>query len=437
MVYQITIALCYLIFALLIGQLLMRPATLNLAFRNVFRNRRRTIMALLAISIGTTGLIMFGGFVNDTYWRMREGTIDSGLGHLRIYKDGYLKHGQRDPIKYSLHEQDLQQIEELASKDPELSRLIKVISPELEFFGLAVVEDVSANFVGRAVLPARDELFVKRRVKEGSDLSADDAEGVALGKALGETLLAKAGNAITLLVSNRIVGVNGIDGHIKGVVSSGFTDLDKVLLKMPLALAWDLVGDRMITRVSVRLHRTEDTDMALARFKTILGNAGLKLEFQGWSELAQDYHKVVTIFEDIYQFIMVVITIIIVTLVANITTMSILERVPEIGTLRAMGTKRGRILWMFLDEGMLLGLLGGVIGLTVGLIAASVINIHGIPQSPPPGATFSIEARIRWQDDFSVLTKAVAAPLVAATLSAIAPAVRAARMNIAECFRHV
>src|SRR5215467_11635102 len=70
----------------------------RLAMRNMLRNRRRTLLTLLAIMAGMTSVIVFGGFISYTYWGLREMTIHSQMGHLQVYKAGYSEHAVADPV---------------------------------------------------------------------------------------------------------------------------------------------------------------------------------------------------------------------------------------------------------------------------------------------------------------------------------------------------
>src|SRR3989338_10971129 len=74
--------------------------TLSLALRNIFRNKRRTGITFMAIISGVVSLIIFGGFIEYTFWGLRELTIKTQLGHIQIYKKGYWEKGIAEPSKY-------------------------------------------------------------------------------------------------------------------------------------------------------------------------------------------------------------------------------------------------------------------------------------------------------------------------------------------------
>ena len=71
---------------------------LKLAFRNVFRNKRRTLFTLLAMITGMVSLTVFGGFIKYAYWGLSETTIRTQLGHIQIFKKGYHSKGDENPF---------------------------------------------------------------------------------------------------------------------------------------------------------------------------------------------------------------------------------------------------------------------------------------------------------------------------------------------------
>ena len=102
----------------------------TLAFRNVFRNKRRTFITFLAIISGMVALIVFGGFVEYSFWGLRESTIHSQLGHIQIFKKGYSEKGISDPSKYLID--NFQLLEKKLYRVPE----VELVTARLSFAGL-------------------------------------------------------------------------------------------------------------------------------------------------------------------------------------------------------------------------------------------------------------------------------------------------------------
>jgi putative ABC transport system permease protein len=130
----------------------------------------------------------------------------------------------------------------------------------------------------------------------------------------------------------------------------------------------------------------------------------------------------------------VIIALIIVLSISNTLVMSVLERTGEIGTLLAIGLRRRNILQLFISEGLLLGIIGGILGVAAGILLAKIISAVGIPMPPPPGMDVGFTGRIMvsWPLASGALLIAVATTL----LGSVYPAWKASRLEIVDALRH-
>src|SRR5262247_702053 len=114
---------------------------LKLAIRNVFRNRRRTLITLAAMGFGAAAIILFGGFVNAVYWGVRESTIRSQVGHIQIYRKGYSEKGTLAPYDYLITDYDV--LREQLAAIPH----VRTVTARLGFSGLVSTGDTTTSFV--------------------------------------------------------------------------------------------------------------------------------------------------------------------------------------------------------------------------------------------------------------------------------------------------
>ena len=158
------------------------------------------------------------------------------------------------------------------------------------------------------------------------------------------------------------------------------------------------------------------------------------MQFAPWFELSDFYNKTVALMSRQMDVVQALIGLLIVLGISNISIMNVLERTGEIGTVLALGARRRSVLTLFLAEGLVLGVLGGVAGLIMGLALAHLISAIGIPMPPPPGRTAGYTAHIlvTWR------TVVGSAALVIGTsaLAGIYPAWKASRLEIVDALRH-
>jgi putative ABC transport system permease protein len=229
--------------------------------------------------------------------------------------------------------------------------------------------------------------------------------------------------------------LNAMDVRVAGIFMSGVKEYDDRAIKMPIAGAQQLLQTTKIEKLLVFLNETSDTDAMRSDLTRTFAQQGWKLEMKEWSELATFYHQVVALYNGIFGFLGILVFCIVIFSVANTITMSILERTREIGTLMAMGTTRGRIWRSFLAEGVLIGIIGGVLGIAGGALMAQLINHGHVMLPPPPGYTVGYRLQILLHPP--VLMTAFVISFITATLSSIVPAWRASRLKIVDALGHI
>jgi putative ABC transport system permease protein len=141
-------------------------------------------------------------------------------------------------------------------------------------------------------------------------------------------------------------------------------------------------------------------------------------------------------FGAIFGFISVLIGAIVLFTVANTLSMAVVERTTEVGTLRAIGLRRGGIRAMFLSEGVVLGVIGAALGTAAALAIAWAVNHMGLTWTPPARVE-PVPLTVRILGETRLMLVSAVGLVVVAIVSATLPAARAARMNIVDALRHI
>ena len=402
-----------------------------LATKNVFRNRRRTVITGLVLVFGAAALILAGGFVSFSFRGLRESTIRGQLGHIQVYTRESLLREEEKPMQFGLEGAD-----SLKARIDALSH-VRFTMARVEFMGLLSNGDKSAVFLGRGIEPA-DEVKLS-----GYTLSADtgrflgesldagtDAE-VVVARGLSRSLKARVGDYLTLMTTTSSGALNAMDVKVVGIYSTGVPEYDERALMVDLHTAQQLLGTRKVSKLVVVLDETERTQEVARSIEEMLPGTATKR----WDELATFYQAVVRLYNAIFVFLGVIIFVIVVLSSSNTMMMSIFERTREIGTQLAVGTSRIRLLVNFLYEGLMIGILGGAIGLVIASALALLINHAGIRMPPPPGRTSGYPLFVDLVPE--VFAGVFLLIVVTTVLSALVPAMKASRMKIVDALGHV
>ncbi|WP_227816458.1 ABC transporter permease [Nitrogeniibacter aestuarii] len=396
-----------------------------IAWRNIWRQRRRTFAVLLAIAAGVIAMMMTGGFVEWMIWALRESTIHSQVSHLQVAKQGFQIEGRADPRAFLLPEDA---IPAAVSND----RSVKVLSPRLVLSGLISHGEETIPFIGEAlnIDKEADQLF-GMVIEAGEAMTPGDEERVWLGRGLAKALDAPIGEPVVLVLQSAGGGVRAVEARFAGVFSTISKAYDDNAIRMPIGLARELMGESANSYWVAYLNDTDDTDAAIERLTPTLNNAGL--EVTPWYRLADYYTKTETLLRKQLSVVSIIVLMVVLLSVSNTVAMSVMERTSEIGTSMAIGRTRRQVLVGFLLEGAMLGVVGSVIGVLAGIVLALIVSSIGIPMPPPPGMSRGYVGEIRL-DGLQMLNAAVLVTLVGLA-GAVFPAIKAARSNIVDALR--
>lgn len=404
---------------------------LTLALRNIGRSRARSLLTLSAIAAGCASIILAGGFIADTVRTITDSYIRQFVGHLRIYQEGHLEQGLTRPFDYLIS--DAAKVRTALLDVPH----VRSVGPRLGFAGLVSTGDTTLSFIGEGIDPAAEpQLATDAQITSGQFLRSGETYHAVLGVGLANALSLKPGGSIVLVTNTRQGAINGADATVDGVFRTADKAFDDRIIRLPLELAQKLLRLDQAQTLVVQLDETDHTRSAQAAIQALIGREGWPLVVKRWDELEQaDFVVKIGPFYDRIFLVLKLIILAVVTLsVFNTMNMAVLERIGEIGTLMAVGTRSARVMRLFLYEGLLLGFLGGFLGLALGVTGALVVSHVGIPMPSPPGSTVTWVARIAVVP--SVLVGAFAQSVVMAGVSALWPAYKASRLEIGEALRH-
>jgi putative ABC transport system permease protein len=411
----------------------------RIAVRNLLKNRRRSFYAVLAIALGFAAVNVFGGFTRYINASLRDGFIYSmGYGHLTIFREGFLDQGLLDPGRYLLTESQADSVTRVLREQPE----VLLVTPQLYVSGILSNGEVSTIFIADGRIPSDLQEIASRAqgamglltAYEGRPLRDEVDYGIGVTTGLAKLLdLGVGGRAVA--IATTVEGqINALDAEVYQKFESPIELLNDKMVVVPLEFAKSLYDTRSVDRLTVLLRETRQTEPVEARLARIFAERGMPMEMRTWDDLSVLYRKVRKMFDIIFLFLFVIVLVISVMSVVNTVNMAVMERIREIGTLRALGMRRARIVWLFALESGILGVIGSILGALLTL--ASWIAVSAAkPTWIPPMITQRIPLEIRLVPEYMLI--AFAFLLVLSVAAACVPARRAVREGIVDALGHV
>ncbi len=459
-----------------------------LALRNLLRNRRRSLATLLAMVVGLTAILLFGGYRSDILYGMETGFVQYS-GHLQVQRRGYFLDGGDDPAAYGIA--GYQRIIDAIARDPVLAPMLRVVTPTLQLGGIAGhMESGHTRSVLASGLVAREwnrllqwndygmvsyaqplaledtapdaavvGTGVARKLQLCAALQVPDCENarppakdqapdtpavpddVAALSALERTTPSETSTQrIEMLVATARGAPNVASLQAVKAVNLGVKAIDDLYLAMHLPQTQRLLYGAQppeVTSIVVQLHHTRQLAAARARLQALLGQdfAAQGLEVLDFRTLNPAFGQTDEFMASMFGFIALLIAVIVLFTIANTMGTAVVERTVEIGTLRAMGQRCSGIRRLFLCEALLLGAAGTALGLLATAGVAWAINHSGWTWTPP-GYSYAYLVLVRVWQDLPLLAGSMAGLLLVTVASAWWPARRAARMDIVDALRH-
>lgn len=394
----------------------------KLAFRNLLRNRRRSILSALAVSMGLALLLLMASVFNGEMQGSIDTTIRLSSGHLQVRSASYVE------SKSSLKWEDL-----LANPDQLAAQIstipqVSVVTPRLFASGIVTVGDrsIGVQLIGVDPASPANAPFVEG-LTSGQFLAADDREGILIGLPLADNLKVSVGDQVNLLANTSNGDVIEQAFTIRGVYTTHTPMYDRSTVFLPLAKAQAITQtENHASSLFILLKDVNQTSAVAAAI------TGVGYQILTW----QDMNQMVMQTEDLansYMFIIYLIVLAVTaTVIVNTLVMAVFERTREIGILAAIGMKGRRIMALFLVEATMLALVGIVFGLILGWLLSLYFGKFGFPIGNVGTTGLLLGERI-----YSILkaSDAVNLTIVALMVTLIAslyPAILAARLEPVE-----
>jgi len=411
---------------------------LRMAWRNVWRNSRRTVIAGIAIALGLTLILVFDGFLGGMNQALYGNTVKLQGGHVQVHAPGFREKANRLPL---LPLVDSGAAVEAARAQPE----VVAVAQRVETGGMVSSREKTMSVAITGIEPEQEApvSLVAENVVQGRWLQSNDEDVLLIGQAMAERLEVTVGDRVTLVGRATHQQMRRRTMTIVGIYDLGIPEVEKSLVYVSLLEAQTLFDLRdQATEVAIYLEQVGQEPPVVETLQTALPG----YEVDAWDTLDPSTKQMMELEAQIMDIFGLVILLIAGVGILNLMLMAVFERTREIGLLAAMGLKRRETVALFLLEGMLIGLLGalagcvlgGVIGAYYGRVGIDFMALYGGVDIGEYSDLIGLMGdRLYLRIGIGVLVKRALTVAIIAALASLYPAWQASRREPAEALHYV
>ena len=410
---------------------------IKIAVRNLRRYQRRTLLTSTLITLGVMSVLLFIS-VSGSFKNMMIGQItDSMLGHLQIHQKGYLASIDTLPLNRNLQEKQVAKIEEMLNSNAAVEAYSSRIKLGAMFSNYIETTNIRLNAVDpEQEMRTMPELV--HRIVKGEKKGLLKKGEILVPELLARGMKVEVGNDIVLVATNRDGSVNGQSFIVRGIVEGvtgpggrdGYIHIDDAQTLLRLE-------GKEVSEIAVRLKDMRQLDKVFATLSSTLESIRNKMdkpvfEIHTWEKLTP-FANIAKMIDLMTLFIKGMLVAIVLVSIMNVMVMAVYERINEIGTIAAIGTSPGKILALFLTEGLLLGVFGTLLGIVMSLVTIAGLKAARISFDFGQQQGIILNPSITLPDIVAIALIVIAI----AVLGSLQPAWKAARMDPITALRHV
>lgn len=411
---------------------------LIMAWRNVWRNWRRTVIAVIAIALGLAFILTFDGMLGGMDEALYGKQVKLLGGHVQVHAPGYREKMNRSPL---LPLSDPDALAQAAQAQPEAV----AVARRIKTGGMVSSREATMPVAIIGIQPEQETpavSMVAEKVVEGRYLQGDDEDVLLVGDALAKRLEVGVGDRVTLVGRATHEQMRRRTMTIVGIYDLDIKDIEEAQVFVSLLEAQTLFDLRdQATEIGVYLEEMGQEAAVVERLQPALPG----YEVDAWDTLDPTTKELMAIEHQVMGVFGLVILSIAGIGILNLMLMAVFERTREIGVLGAMGLKRWETMVLFLLEGVLIGLLGALIGCLLGGAIAAYFGRVGIDLMSLYGTDISdvsefmglLGGRLYFQIGIDVFVQRALTVAIIAALASLYPAWQASKREPAEALHYV
>jgi putative ABC transport system permease protein len=406
----------------------------RIAFRNIRRNRRRSLLSGTAIAVAAMAITFLFSYITGFLGDYQSNVVRYMTGHVRIRHLEYDKNEQLNPLHLSVANYQ-EVVRKLEAEDG-----VAAVVPRTRFYTAIYRNDETFGGIGLGVdfEREREMMDIQDSLEQGRIPRSGERE-MLLSAGLAKELGLEVGEKLTLLTKNKYMGMSGMTFLVTGIVRFQVAGFNESFFLMPIdTAARFLKMDDEATEILVRLADDRQVDAFVERTKAMLSNLGRdELSVQPWTKVGMIY-GMIRYAQNIYDIFALIFFLLASTVIVNTTMMVIYERMREIGTVAAMGMTPQEIVRLFFLEAFYIGAIASFIGVLIGVaitlpLARTGINVGAVTEGVDMELSSIIYPQLNIRSTVFVFFYAT----VIASLASFVPSRKAAKIEPVEALRAV
>src|ERR1700675_2451123 len=419
----------------------MSGRLLQLAWRNLWRNRRRTLITMTAIAFGYAMLLFVACLMAGLRWQMIENGTSLVMSQIQVQAPRY--YPSRSILKTlgGRHGTDVNAVLRVITTD----RRVYAAAPRVYGYGLLSAAHRSAGVELMGIVPDQEPKITNldQQIVKGRYLTAPVPKGVVIGDKLASTIGIGLGSEIVLL-TQAADGSMGNDVYtVVGILHTGLDSVDRGLVLMSLSSLQDLLhlAPGRIHEVGIKLNHITAATTVAAALEVRLRKT-FPVQVMAWPELAPELANYVQFNHGVTVVLFFIFFLVAVIGVMNTMLMAVYERTREFGMLMAVGMRPVQVIRLILTEAAGLGVASLALGATLGIPLLWYLQVHGLDLGGATGGVVSVAGVVvghLWygRQDYPAYSQAAVGLAATALVSALYPAWRAAQLRPTEAMRKV
>lgn len=402
---------------------------LKLAWRNIWRNRRRSLITMISIVVAVLLASVMRSMQEGQYDVMIESTVGSFTGYVQIHQQGYWD-DQTLENTFVTSDTLLQKVDQTLS--------VTETVPRLQSFALAAGEQQSRPAMVMGIDPEKEQALSnpKERLQSGSYLENINEQAVLVGEELIQRLNVQLGDSLVLIGQGfRGQSATGLY-EIKGTVSFPNPEMNRSMVMMPLATTQHfLAAPDRLTALSLVLDDPGSVDQTVRHLQSNLDNS---YEIMSWQEMMPELQQAIQADRGSSIIIIMILYIVVGFGILGTVLMMITERTYEFGVMLSIGTSRLAIFVMLAFEIFLIALLGSAVGIVLSIPVAWYFNINPIEFTGgmvEVMESYGLEPYLPFSLDPELFYMQAIIVFIITLVFSIIPLVRASRLNPVKAMR--